>query len=180
MKRQTRIFCCASGLLLALAATTGVQADELPARKAGLWEMKMMTGGASTTTRQCTTPAVEKGMQEKAISNGMECSKLDIRKTSSGYVIDSACKVGDTSVTSHSEFTGDFNSAYTMKQTGRVEIKGAGMSQNMNVTIEARWLGDCPPDWEPGEIEVPGGGRYKMGSGANAPAGNTPKGPRPK
>jgi len=171
MKRKSTVFFCAGGLLLALA--TGAWADEMPTRKAGLWEMQM-SGDASTATRMCTSAEVEKKMQEMALAGGMDsCSKLDIRKTASGYVIDAVCQSGPTmSVTSHSEFTGDFNSAYTMKQAGHVEMKGA-KPMNTNMTIQAKWVGDCPPDWKPGDVEMPGGRKVNMARGSDA--GGKPK-----
>jgi hypothetical protein len=179
MKRQFTPLFRASVWLLALVAAMGAQADELPVRKAGLWEIKM-SGGAGASTRQCITSAVEKEMWEMAISGGMDCSKMDIRKTASGYVIDAACKIGEMmSVTSRTEFTGDFNSAYTMKQTGRVETKGHG-PQDTSVAIQAKWLGACPPDWKPGDTELPGGSKINLSSSAKIPASGKPKGPSPK
>jgi hypothetical protein len=47
------------------------------------------------------------------------CSKHDIQQTATGYVIDSVCSVAGVSVTSHSDVTGDFNSAYTVKTSAQ-------------------------------------------------------------
>ena len=54
------------------------------------------------------------------------CSKNDIQKTATGYVTDSVCTVGGMSMTSHSEVTGDFNSAYTVKVTSHSQGGPAG------------------------------------------------------
>ncbi|MBV9457117.1 MAG: hypothetical protein JO141_06335, partial [Bradyrhizobium sp.] len=43
--------------------TTGAFADELPLRKPGLWEMKIVKIGSqlpALTTQQCTDPSVDK------------------------------------------------------------------------------------------------------------------------
>jgi hypothetical protein len=164
--------CCARNvLLLALGSVAAsAYADELPARKAGLWEMKM-TGIANVTTRECVSADTDKKMQGKAVAgDGMECSKLENRKIAGGYAIDAVCEMsGVMRVTSHAEVTGDFASAYTIKQTGHIEMKGTGMGgpRDTNVTIQAKWLGACPPDWKPGDMEIPGsGGRRNVLSDA--------------
>ncbi|MDR0775650.1 MAG: DUF3617 domain-containing protein [Azonexus sp.] len=166
MKRKSTTLFCASGLLLALAAATGAQADELPTRKAGLWEMKISSAGMpENITRQCIDAAFEKEMKGMAASLGGQhkCSKQDIRKTSAGYVIDAVCETMGMTITSHTEFTGDFNSAYTMKQTGRVQGKTTGKAgQDTAMTMQAKWLGACPAGWKPGDIEIPGGTRINV------------------
>ena len=43
------------------------------------------------------------------------CSKMDTQKVGNTYVIDSVCKMGPSTNTTHSVITGDFNSAYTVK-----------------------------------------------------------------
>ncbi len=60
---------------------------------------------------------------------------------------------------SHSEITGDFNSAYTVKSTSHSEGGPAACTMSRQ-TIEAKWLGACKPDQKPGDIVMPGG--FKM------------------
>ena len=67
--------------------------------------------------------------------------------------------VAGASMTSHSDITGDFNSAYTVKSTAHSD-KGAGGVHDVTSTIEAKWLGPCKPDQKPGDIVMPGG--FKM------------------
>ena len=85
------------------------------------------------------------------------CSKQDIQKTATGYVIDSVCGVAGMSITSHAEIIGDFNSAYTVKSTSHSERGPAGVPRDSTTTIEAKWLGACKPDQKPGDIMMPGG-----------------------
>ncbi len=59
-------------------------------------------------------------------------------------------------MTSHSEITGDFNSAYTVKTTAHSDHGVAGI-KDATTTIEAKWLGACKPDQKPGDIVMPGG-----------------------
>ena len=60
-------------------------------------------------------------------------------------------------MTSHSEITGDFDSAYTVKTTSHSEGGPAGTARTTTTTIEAKWLGACKPDQKPGDIVMPGG-----------------------
>jgi hypothetical protein len=85
------------------------------------------------------------------------CSKQDIQKTATGYVSDSVCNVGGMSITSHSDITGDFNSAYTVKSKSHNEGGSANLPRDSTTTIEAKWLGACKPDQKAGDIVMPGG-----------------------
>ena len=98
---------------------------ELPVRKAGLWEMKVLRGGSSMpemTMQQCTDETTDKDMSTamSPVAKDM-CSKQDIQKTATGYVSDSVCGIAGMTITSHAEITGDFNSAYTVKSTSHTE-----------------------------------------------------------
>jgi Protein of unknown function (DUF3617) len=160
MTRQLLAFCLAAGLLMALhAADAG--ADELPIRKPGLWEMKMVKTGSAPpdlTMQHCTDETTDKAMSTAFSPMSKEvCSKREIQKTSTGYVSDAVCSIGGMSITSHSDITGDFNSAYTVKTTSHSEHGPSGLPRDSTMTIEAKWLGACKPDQKPGDIVMPGG-----------------------
>jgi hypothetical protein len=160
MRRLLLVSCSAVGLL-ALLPVSGAAAVELPVRKAGLWEMKVVsTGGPSSemTMQQCTDETTDKDMSTAMAPMAKEiCSKQDIQKTATGYVTDSVCGVAGITVKSHAEITGDFNSAYTVKSTSHSEGGIAGAPRDNSSTIEAKWLGACKADQKPGDIIMPGG-----------------------
>ena len=141
----------------ALAAS----AVEMPTRKAGLWEMKMVRTGTpmpEMTMQHCTDETTDKAMSSSASPMSKDiCSKNDIRKTATGYITDSVCTVGGMSVTTHSETTGDFNSAYTVKVTSHSQGGPANVPRDTTMTVEAKWLGACKADQKPGDIVMPGG-----------------------
>ena len=58
-------------------------------------------------------------------------------------------------MTSHSEATGDFNSAYSVKTTAK--SSGGNLPPEMVTTIQAKWLSACKADQKPGDIVMPGG-----------------------
>lgn len=151
----------AGGCMLTVASVAYAVAVELPVRKAGLWEMKMLrTGGPAPemTMQHCTDEATDKSMSStfSPASKDM-CSKNDIQKTATGYVTDSVCNVAGVTMTSHSEIVGDFDSAYTVKATSHSKGGPPGMPRETTATIEAKWLGACKADQKPGDIMMPGG-----------------------
>jgi hypothetical protein len=160
MTRQLLSFGSALGLL-ALLTPTAASAVELPVRKAGLWEMKVLRTGSPApdmTMQHCTDETTDKEMSTAFSPMGKEmCSKQDIAKTATGYISDSVCSVAGMSITSHAEINGDFNSAYTVKSTSHSEHGPSGVPRDSTTTIEAKWLGACKADQKAGDIMMPGG-----------------------
>jgi len=149
------------GLLgCALAWPSAAGAEQLPLRKAGLWEMKIVKVGSQLpemTMQHCTDATTDKDMANSVSPLAKQiCSKQDVVKTATGYVTDSVCTVAGVSMTSHSEITGDFNSAYSVSTKAHVD-KGPDQVRDSTTTIEAKYLGDCKPGQKPGDIVMPGG-----------------------
>jgi hypothetical protein len=148
-----------------LASQGAALAEDLPVRKAGLWELKMVRAGAQQpemTMQHCTDPTVDKEMNANVSPMAKQiCAKQEIRKTATGYVTDSECSVAGINTASHAEITGDFNSAYTVKTTSHAQGGVAGAAgRETTMTLEAKWLGACKPEQKPGDIVMPGG--FKM------------------
>lgn len=160
MTRQLPSFGFALGLL-ALLPANAASAVELPVRKAGLWEMKVLHTGSAVpdmTMQHCTDETTDKEMSTSFSPMAKEmCSKQDIQKTATGYVSDSVCGIAGMSITSHSEIIGDFNAAYTVKSTSHSERGPTGVPRDSTTTIEAKWLGACKADQKAGDIMMPGG-----------------------
>jgi hypothetical protein len=149
--------CCA----LAVLSPGVALAEDLPVRKAGLWEMKVVKTGSpipDMTMQHCTDETTDKDMSNSVSPLAKQiCSKQDVQKTATGYVSDSVCSVGGMSITSHSEIVGDFNSAYGVTSTSHTERGASGPPRDTTTKIEAKWLGACKPDQKPGDIVMPGG-----------------------
>jgi hypothetical protein len=142
-------------------------AAELPTRKAGLWEMKMIFEGRSSlppqTMQHCVDATTDKLMNSQFGGMSKEaCSKQDMQKSGNTITMDSVCKFGPATSTSHAVITGSFDQAYTVKMTstreGGPQMPGGAPGQQTNMTIEAKWLGPCKPDQKPGDV-VMGNGR---------------------
>jgi hypothetical protein len=153
-------FCLGCGLL-ALLPAGDARAVELPIRKAGLWEMKMATTGSpmpAMTMQHCTDETTDKAMSTAFQPMSKEiCSRHEVQQTATGYAINSVCSMAGAGMTSHSDVTGDFNSAYTVKTTSHTDHGPSGLPRDSTMTIEAKWLGACKPDQKPGDIVMPGG-----------------------
>ena len=160
---MTRLFVsiCLAVCLSPLLPVRDALAVEMPIRKAGLWEMKVVRTGSAApemTMQHCTDESTDKDMSSTFSPMAKEmCSKQDIQKTATGYVSDSVCNVGAMSITSHSDIVGDFSSAYTVKSSSHHEGGPASVPRDSTTTVEAKWLGACKPDQKPGDIVMPGG-----------------------
>jgi hypothetical protein len=147
------------GSALALMAQAA-GAEELPLRKAGLWEMKITKLGSQLpemTMQHCTDATTDKAMANSVSPLAKQiCSKQEVVKTTTGYVSDSVCTVSGVSMTSHAEITGDFNSAYSITTKAHMD-KGPEQLRDTTTRIDAKWLGDCKADQKPGDIMMPGG-----------------------
>ncbi len=177
MTRQLLAICLGSCVLAVLPAPKAT-AVEAPVRKAGLWEMKIIRTGSplpEMTMQHCTDEATDREMNTGLAPAANDlCSKHELQKTATGYFSDSVCSVGRASITSHSEISGDFNSAYTVKSTSHTEHGPAALPLDATMTIEAKWLGACKPDQKPGDVVMPGGFKLHL-KDAQALKGLAPK-----
>src|SRR3989442_12511521 len=147
-------------VLLALVPACESSAVELPIRKPGLWEMKVLRTGSPVpdmTMQHCTDATTDKQMSTSFSPSKEICSKQDIQKTATGYVTDSVCGVAGMTITSKAEINGDFNSAYTGKSTSHTQGGMGGAPRDSTSPIEAKWIGACKSDQKPGAIVMPGG-----------------------
>ncbi|CAN5370615.1 DUF3617 family protein [soil metagenome] len=155
-----------TGLLLAALPGIAASALELPTRKAGLWELKMLRAGSAAPEmmmQQCTDEGTDKQMTATFSPMAKQnCSKNETLQTPAGYTTDSVCSFNGTTMTSHSDITGDFNSAYAVKVTSHNDKPMAGVPGDSSMTLQAKWLGPCSADQRPGDIVMPGGFRLNI------------------
>lgn len=152
-----------STLLITLVAMPALAA-EMPARKAGLWEITTSAGNRMAI-RQCIDAATDQMMQSRAgtepapgtgpgAGTPPPCSKRDVQKTGDTVTIDSTCTVAGRTVNTHAVVTGSFDSAYTMTVTSQGDGIPAGAG---TMTMSAKWLGPCAADQRPGDMIMPNG-----------------------
>jgi hypothetical protein len=132
-------------------------AQDLPPRKAGLWELKMAFEGGglpAQTFQHCIDAATDKQMNEmSAGARADQCSKKDVKRSGNTTTIDSVCNMGAGNQTTRAVITGDFNSAYTMKVNSKRDGPAVpGLPAETNMTMEVKWLGPCKADQKPGDM----------------------------
>jgi hypothetical protein len=138
---------------------------DMPTRKSGLWEIKMDFAGRKIpmqAMQQCTDAATDKLMTLNfGGSAEKNCSKQDVSASGGTITVDSVCKIGDATTTSHAVVSGDFNSAYTVEvnstREGGRPIPGAPPSGETHLTIAAKWLGPCAAGQRPGDVMLGNG-----------------------
>jgi Protein of unknown function (DUF3617) len=151
-------------IAFALVCAQPAAALDLPARTPGLWEIKMTLEGRNIpmpTAQHCIDAETDKLMN--SIGGSMQkdmCSKQDVQKVGNTIVVDSVCKIGQGTTTSHGVVSGDFNSAYTVKVTSKREggpaVPGMPADGTSAMTIDAKWLGPCAADQKPGDMIIAG------------------------
>ena len=143
---------------------TPAAAQDLPPRKAGLWEVKMTTEGHNmppNTSEHCIDAETDKLMSSMGDNVRQDmCSKRDVKKVGNTIVVDSVCKFGPMTITSQSVASGDFNSAYSVKVTTKREggpvIPGMPADGKSSMSIDAKWMGACKADQKPGDMITAG------------------------
>jgi hypothetical protein len=144
------------------------QNAELPARKSGQWEIKMIpdTPGAAPemSIEACVDAASDQEMMRAGLSmaEGM-CSHQEIRQEGATYVIDSTCNIGPMKTESHIVISGDFQSAYKVNVTTVTTGAMAPMAGTNEMVQEARWVGpQCTDGMVPGDMLMPGGRKVNV------------------
>ena len=159
--------CC-----LAIIGTTGAFAGDLPARKAGLWQLTTtLSSGHTMSMQQCTDAQADEALQSHFASLPQRsCSKRGVQKSADKITINSVCTIGGRTTTSHVVVTGSFDSAYTVAMT--TESKGVPTPRNMTMT--AKWLGPCAAGQKPGDVVLPNGKTINVIEMQRAPGAGRP------
>ena len=171
-------------LTAALALTTSALLDsalaiDMPARKPGLWEMKISMEGRATampTVQHCIDAVTDKQMN--TMGGGMtaeQCSKKDVQRSGTTVTVDSVCNIGGgVTATSHAVVSGDFNSSYSVKVHSKREGGQVrpGIPAETDMMVEAKWLGACTADQKPGDMIM--GNGMKMNINEMAKGGVPP------
>jgi hypothetical protein len=136
---------------------------ELPARKPGLWQLKiefMNRQVPAQTVKQCIDAATDK-LMNSSYTGGVSCSKQDVSKSGATMTIDTVCQVGPATNTSHAVIDGSFDSGYTMNvtstRTGGPPLPGLPPGAATHTTITATWLGPCAAGMRPGDMIMANG-----------------------
>jgi len=149
-----------AALLCSLAGAALAGGPDYPPRKPGLWEMTMSQAdgkSAPHVAQQCIDAKTDQAMRELGQGMGQNaCSKQEMRKEGDKLVVDSVCKIGTSTATTHAVLSGDFTSAYRMETRSTYEPPVAGRKEGSAI-METKWVGPCKSDQKPGDMIMPGG-----------------------
>lgn len=141
--------------VLSLGAAVPAAALDMPARKAGLWELKMSFDNGAIpvqTVKQCIDAETDKLMKTDFAGPVTEsCEKQEMTRSGSTLIIDSACTMMGSRSETHAVVSGSFDSAYTMEITSKTR------GDETHMTIAAKWLGACAADQRPGDMIMSNG-----------------------
>jgi hypothetical protein len=142
-----------------LAGASAFAAD-LPVLKSGLWELSRSTSPQQETKRMttmCLDESVQSEMREFGLGMAKElCSKSDRRVEGNQLTIDAVCKLGVTTMTSHSVMTFSGNTAYHTEGSATYDPPMLNMSE-VKSSIDAKWVGECNAGQQPGDITLESG-----------------------
>ena len=144
------------------------QALDLPLRKAGLWEMQTETASGKSPQKQQLTVCIGAEMERKTVlASGMEnranCEKYEVKKTPDATIVDAVCTYDRRHVTTHTELSGDFQSAFhvTVKSavSGFAPRAQGGQPVNVQTTIvqSGKYLGESCGDLQAGQAKAADG-----------------------
>ena len=161
--RILRVIAMAAGrgaAALAISWPNLAFAAEPPVLKSGLWELTRSIGAQPETQRvttMCLDESVQSEMREFGLGVAKElCSKSDRRLEGNRLIIDAVCKLGTTTMTTHSVMTFSGNTAYHTEASATYDPPLKNMTEATS-SIDARWAGECPPGQQPGDIKLESG-----------------------
>lgn len=158
-----------SWVLLALMGAAAAQAQDMPQRKPGLWEMTMTLKGqpgAMPGSQQCVDARTDADLQRKGMSgDGRErCTMKTMKRTADGFEMHSECTGPEGRSTVVARGSGDFQTRYQVATQVVFDPPRHGMKQ-AEMNIAARHAGACPAGMKPGDVRV---------AGMSMPAGGAP------
>ena len=152
-----RVIACAA---VVISGPSLAAAAEPPVLKSGLWELTRSTTQQPETQRlttMCLDESVQSEMREFGLGVAKElCPKSDRRLEGDRLIIDAVCKLGVTTMTTHSVMTFSGNTAYHTEASATYDPPLKNVTETTS-SIDARWAGDCPSGQQPGDIKLESG-----------------------
>ena len=158
-----RIYCLTLTAVALLPTLSN--ADDLPKRKSGLWEIVGTSDrheGAPQTIRMCTDDKTQDLLSRLSDQVGKnKCSKRDVQNQGTQVITDSVCTIAQSQVTSHTVMNFDSTTSFTIQMHSHFEPALLGKTES-NSTQSGKWVGACPADMKPGEMVSPNGVRINL------------------
>ena len=151
--------------LLAVAALIPIAGSKAqnaaaPSRKPGWWEMQLVISGATPepihqTQRICTNAEVDKRESPFGVNmSGPDCPAPTITRMSDHWMVSGACRAGTSNISADATATGDLNDRYHADIAVHMNPPPQPGASEIHIGMDARWLGQCPADKQPGQVEM--------------------------
>jgi hypothetical protein len=148
------------GVACLLVVASMVQADQLPHRRPGAWQMTRSSPDSKLppmAATLCIDAATESALMEAGESSAKKmCSKSGVHFNGQNGTIDTVCKFGTSTQTSHSTITSTGNDAFRVETHSHFDPPLAGKSERTTIS-DSKWLGPCPADMKPGDVVMANG-----------------------
>lgn len=155
-----------TGALLAIAfsATPAAAEQTLPARKAGLWELKTTMDEGNGPRDQTLKICIDDRMEANTIAASIQdhkanCTKYEIKSADGVTTADGECTYNNRAVISRTEMSGDFQKSFVVKisSTTSDATKQQSIVIKRTITQNGTYLGDSCGDLKGGEAIAPNG-----------------------
>lgn len=166
-----KLLICAIALSLPLAwQSAAATTDTLPQRQPGKWklttEMDEGRGPIKHSLTMCITEDMEKATAATADEeHKSNCSKYEVKKDGEATIVDAECAYAVDKVTSHTEMSGDFKTAFSVKivtTTVTTPPEGKPLTRERKITQSGENLGADCGDIKPGEALTEDGQRVMV------------------
>lgn len=157
----------AAALLQVVAAPSGAAGiADFPTLKAGQWEMTTTSNVAGSVPRKttiCLDASTQKAMLDMGAGMQKEmCARMDMRREGAKYITDAECKLGDSSVKSHSVMTMIGDSAYRTESTATFDPPFNKDLRETKTVVEGKYTGACRDGLQPGDMVTATGQRINL------------------
>jgi hypothetical protein len=136
-----------------------------PKPRVGVWEtaMVMPAGATGQSIRVVSQVCLdEASLKDDAWTPGgtppggaaPDCTQ-EFQQSAGGYSFTSVCKTAQGTSSTSGVARGDFNSAYSMDMTTKMEPAPSGVPPETKMTVDARWVGPCAPGQKAGMVGAP-------------------------
>jgi hypothetical protein len=155
--------CAGLAILAACGRPSGEQAAAPPARKAGLWEQSLTRDGQPGrlgVLRVCLDAATDSKFAVFGRHFAKGACQRSVTRTADGiYHFSSTCADADgATVKVMGTAAGDFATGYKVRSEVNVSGAALGSLNGMHeVDMTGRYLGPCPPDMRPGDVNLGSG-----------------------
>jgi hypothetical protein len=102
-----------------------------------------------------------KGIMQQA------CARHDLHVVGHTGTVDTVCTFGKYTQTSHTIFTFSGDTAYQSQTHSHMNPAMPYGGADHQSSIDAKWMGPCPPDMKPGDIVMANGMRMHMNPGGH-------------